>query len=123
MPRAHGQIAERTEKAAAAIARTLGASPVRVLFRVALPLAAPGLLSGAALCWARALGEFGATLMFAGSLAGRTQTLPLAIYAALESDLRAARALSLVLVVVAFVLLVAVQSAERAGARSGPERE
>jgi len=105
------------------IARTLGASPVRVLFRVALPLAAPGLLSGAALCWARALGEFGATLMFAGSLAGRTQTLPLAIYAALESDLRAARALSLVLVVVAFVLLVAVQSAERAGTRRSPERD
>ncbi len=91
------------------IARTLGAGPVSVLFRIALPLAAPGLVSGAALAWARALGEFGATLMFAGSLTGRTQTLPLAIYAALETDLRAARALSLVLVVVAFVLLVAVR--------------
>jgi len=96
------------------IARTLGAGPARVLFRVALPLAAPGLLSGIALAWARALGEFGATLMFAGSLSGRTQTLPLAIYAALESDLRAARALSLVLVAIAFALLLAVQSAERA---------
>jgi len=93
------------------IARTLGAGPLTVLFRIALPLAAPGLASGAALSWARALGEFGATLMFAGSLAGRTQTLPLAIYAALETDLRAARALSLVLVVIAFVLLVAVRSA------------
>ena len=100
------------------IARTLGAGPGRVLFRVGLPLAAPGLLSGAALCWARALGEFGATLMFAGSLGGRTQTLPLAIYAALETDLRAARALSLVLVSMAFVLLVAVRSTERrSGAR------
>jgi molybdate transport system permease protein len=99
------------------IARTLGAGPARVLFRVALPLAAPGLSSGLALAWARALGEFGATLMFAGSLSGRTQTLPLAIYAALESDLRAARALSLVLVVIAFVLLFAVESARRA---SGP---
>jgi molybdate transport system permease protein len=96
------------------IARSLGAGPTRVLFRVGLPLAAPGLLSGVALAWARALGEFGATLMFAGSLTGRTQTLPLAIYAALESDLRAARSLSLVLVVIAFVLLLAVQSAERA---------
>jgi molybdate transport system permease protein len=95
------------------IARSLGASPARVLFRVGLPLAAPGLVSGAALCWARALGEFGATLMFAGSLSGRTQTLPLAIYAALEADLDAARALALVLVAVAFVLLAAVRSAER----------
>jgi molybdate transport system permease protein len=104
------------------IARTLGASPWRVLFRVGLPLAAPGLVSGAALCWARALGEFGATLMFAGSLAGRTQTLPLAIYAALETDLGAARALSLVLVVIAFALLVAVRTAERVSARDGAER-
>jgi len=93
------------------IARTLGARPLTVLFRIALPLAAPGLASGAALSWARALGEFGATLMFAGSLGGRTQTLPLAIYAALETDLRAARALSLLLVAIAFVLLVAVRSA------------
>ncbi|HTQ08195.1 MAG TPA: ABC transporter permease [Polyangiaceae bacterium] len=95
------------------IARSLGAGTARVLFRVALPLAAPGLLSGVALAWARALGEFGATLMFAGSLSGRTQTLPLAIYAALESDVRAARALSLVLVCIAFVLLFAVRSSER----------
>jgi molybdate transport system permease protein len=103
------------------IARTLGARPLTVLFRVALPLAAPGLASGAALSWARALGEFGATLMFAGSLAGRTQTLPLAIYAALESDLRAARALSFVLVAIAFVLLVAVRSARGAfGEREEP---
>ena len=101
------------------IARTLGASPGRVLFRVGLPLAAPGLASGAALCWARALGEFGATLMFAGSLGGRTQTLPLAIYAALETDLRAARALSLVLVGMAFLLLVAVRGAEQPDARRG----
>jgi molybdate transport system permease protein len=104
------------------IARTLGASPARVLFRVGLPLAMPGLLSGAALCWARALGEFGATLMFAGSLAGRTQTLPLAIYAALETDLRAARALSLVLVFIAFALLVAVRGAERSSTRTRGER-
>lgn len=83
------------------VARTLGASPRRAWFEVALPSAGPGLLSGAALAWARALGEFGATLMFAGSLSGRTQTLPLAIYAALERDLDEARALALFLVVVA----------------------
>ena len=88
------------------VARTLGASPARIFFRVALPLAGPGLVSGAAMAWARALGEFGATLMFAGNLTGKTQTLPLAIYTALESDLRAAQALSLLLVVVAFGLLL-----------------
>jgi molybdate transport system permease protein len=87
------------------VARTLGATPTVAFFRVALPLARPGLASGAALAWARALGEFGATLLFAGNLEGRTQTLPLAIYAALESDVGAARALSLALVAVAFTLL------------------
>jgi molybdate transport system permease protein len=87
------------------VARTFGASPLRVFFRVAVPIAAPGLVAGAAMSWARALGEFGATLMFAGNLQGRTQTLPLAIYTALESDMRAAQALSVVLVVVAFALL------------------
>jgi molybdate transport system permease protein len=92
------------------VARTFGASPLRLFLRIGLPLAAPGLIAGAALCWARALGEFGATLMFAGNLAGRTQTLPLAIYTALESDLRAAQALSLVLVAVAFGLLVGVRA-------------
>lgn len=95
------------------VARTFGASPFRVFFRVALPLAAPGLVAGAAMSWARSLGEFGATLMFAGNLQGRTQTLPLAIYTALESDLRAAQALSIVLVVVAFSLLVFVRAVLR----------
>ena len=77
-----------------AVARTLGVSPARLLLRIALPLARRGLVAGAAMAWARALGEFGTTLMFAGNLSGTTQTLPLAIYAALESDLRAAQALS-----------------------------
>jgi molybdate transport system permease protein len=95
------------------IGRTLGASPARVLFRIALPLAAPGIASGAALSFARALGEFGATLMFAGSIAGRTQTLPLAIYAGMETDLRAAQALSLLLVVVAVALLFVVRLTTR----------
>jgi molybdate transport system permease protein len=92
------------------VARTFGASPLRVFGRIALPLAAPGLVAGAALSWARSLGEFGATLMFAGNLQGRTQTLPLAIYTALEVDLRAAQALSVLLVVVAFALLIFVRA-------------
>jgi molybdate transport system permease protein len=95
------------------VARTFGASPLRVWLRIALPLAAPGLVAGAALSWARSLGEFGATLMFAGNLQGRTQTLPLAIYTALEVDLRAAQALSVLLVVVAFALLLFVRAVLR----------
>lgn len=101
------------------VARTFGASPLRIFFRLAVPLAAPGLVAGAAMSWARSLGEFGATLMFAGNLQGQTQTLPLAIYTALESDIRAAQALSIILVVVAFALLLLV----RAGLRRSTEPE
>jgi molybdate transport system permease protein len=95
------------------VARSFGASPLRIFLRVALPLATPGLLAGAAMSWARSLGEFGATLMFAGNLEGVTQTLPLAIYAALESDLRAAQALSIVLMIFALALLVFVRAVLR----------
>jgi molybdate transport system permease protein len=91
------------------VARSLGAGPVRLFVRVVLPLAAPGLVAGAAMAWARALGEFGATLMFAGNLPGVTQTLPLAVYTAMEADVRVAQALALVLVTVALVLLLAVR--------------
>ena len=104
-----------------AVARTLGASPARLFFRIALPLARRGLVAGAAMAWARALGEFGATLMFAGNLSGTTQTLPLAIYTALESDLRAAQALSVVLVLTAFALLALLRGRDllpRRGSRS-----
>jgi len=94
------------DRAVLVVARTLGAGPARVFFRVAVPLARSGLVGGAAMAWARALGEFGATLMFAGNMPGKTQTLPLAIYTALEGDLRAAQALSLLLVIVAFGLLL-----------------
>jgi len=87
------------------VARSLGASPARVFFRVALPIAAPGLVAGAAMAWARALGEFGATLMFAGNLTGKTQTLTLAIYTTFESDLVAAQSISVVMVAVAFSIL------------------
>lgn len=96
------------------VARTLGASPLRVFARIALPLARPSLIAGALISWARSLGEFGATLMFAGNLEGETQTLPLAIYTALESELRAAQALSLVLLAFAFALLLVVRTSERA---------
>lgn len=96
------------------VARTLGASPPRVFFTVAVPLSWSALASGAAMSWARALGEFGATLMFAGNLIGRTQTLPLAIYSALESDLQTAQSLSVVLVAVAVALLVAMRAGTRA---------
>ena len=95
----------RIDEAQLTVARTLGASPAEVFVRVAVPLASPGLIAGAAMCWARALGEFGATLMFAGNLTGETQTLTLAVYTTFESDMRAAQAISLVLVVVAFTLL------------------
>ena len=88
------------------VARTLGQKPAGAFLQVALPLALPGMISGAALSWARALGEFGATLLFAGNLSETTQTMPLAIYTAMESDVRAAVAISLVLVAVAFVLLL-----------------
>jgi molybdate transport system permease protein len=97
----------RIDESQLTVARTLGASPARVFFRIAVPLAAPGLIAGAAMSWARALGEFGATLMFAGNLQGETQTLTLAVYTTFESDMRAAQAISLVLVVVAFALLYA----------------
>jgi len=100
----------RIEPELLVVARSLGASPARLLLRVAIPIAAPGLLAGAVMSWARALGEFGATLMFAGNLPGVTQTLPLAIYTALESDVRIAQTLSIILVVVALGLLLLVRS-------------
>lgn len=88
------------------VAATLGASPTRTLFTVTLPLVFPGLLSGAVLSFARALGEFGATLTFAGSLQGRTRTLPLEIYLQREADPDAAIALSLLLVIFAGIIMV-----------------
>lgn len=87
------------------VAATLGARPTTVLFRVGLPLVLPGLASGAVLSFARSLGEFGATLTFAGSLQGVTRTLPLEIYLERETDADAAVALSLVLVVIAVLVV------------------
>lgn len=87
-------------------ARVEGASELQVFRFVTAPVAAPALFGGAVLAWARALGEFGATIMFAGQFAGRTQTMPLAIYAALESDTDAALSLSVLLLGLSFALLV-----------------
>ena len=90
-------------------AATLGAGRWPTFRRVTLPLIAPSLGAGIALCWARALGEFGATITFAGNLPGVTQTMPLAVYIALETDLEAAIALSLVLLVISLALLIALR--------------
>ncbi len=87
-------------------AATLGAGRWTVLRRVTLPLIAPALIAGTVLAWARALGEFGATITFAGNLPGVTQTLPLAVYAALDTDRDAAIALSLVLLVASLAVLL-----------------
>ncbi len=92
-----------------AAARTLGAGPLRVFARIALPLAVPGLGVGSSLAFARGLGEFGATIMFAGSLQRVTQTLPLAIYAELDRDFDAALAIGALLVLVSVAVLAAVK--------------
>ncbi len=90
-------------------AATLGAGRWMVLRRVTLPMVAPSLGAGLVLTWARALGEFGATITFAGNLQGRTQTLPLAVFVALERDRDVAVALSLVMVAVSLTVLVALR--------------
>lgn len=102
---------ERYEDAAA----TLGASRWMIFRRVTIPNAAPSIITGALLCWARALGEFGATVTFAGNLQGRTQTMPLAVFLALESDRDAAIALSLVLIAVSLAVLVPLRDRWLAG--------
>ncbi len=89
--------------------RTLGAGEARTLARIAIPNAAPGLAAGAALAWGRALGEFGATLVFAGSLQGVTQTAPLAIYGRFGDDFDGALALSAVLIAVSGAILLGVK--------------
>jgi molybdate transport system permease protein len=99
------QMDQRYEEAAA----TLGAGPWRRFWTVTVPLIGPSLAAGGALCWARALGEFGATITFAGSLPGRTQTMPTAIYVLLQSNEGAAISVALVLLAVSLVVLVALR--------------
>ncbi len=99
-------------------AATLGASRLVVFRRVSLPLVAPSVLGGTVLAWARALGEFGATITFAGNVPGRTQTMPLAVYLAMESDPEAAIALSLVLLAASLAVLVGLRGRWMPGGRS-----
>ena len=99
------------------VAATLGARPTTVLRTVTLPLVLPGLVSGAVLAFARSLGEFGATLTFAGSLQGVTRTLPLEIYLQRETDPAAAVALSLLLIAVAAAIVIATASRRLGGVR------
>ena len=105
---AHEAFAALDESLLAA-SRTLGASEARTFARVAVPVTLPALGTGAALAWGRALGEFGATLMFAGSFRGVTQTAPLAIYGQFSTDFTAALALSAVLVVLSALVLLLVK--------------
>jgi molybdate transport system permease protein len=105
---------DRTLEAASA---TLGMGPLRTFAYVTVPLAAPSLLGGIVLCWARALGEFGATIMFAGNLQGVSQTLPLAVYLNLESgNLPVAVTLSAILVVFSLLVVIAVRAFAERGA-------
>ncbi|WFN33934.1 ABC transporter permease [Methanogenium sp. S4BF] len=97
-------------------ARTLGASPLRTFARITMPLAAGGLISGAVMTFARALGEFGATIMFAGNIQGRTQTMPLAIYTTMQGDLDASLALAVILVIISFGVITGVRYTLRRGA-------
>ncbi len=93
------------------VAATLGESELGVFFRVTIPLAFPSLIGGAVMAWARALGEFGATIMFAGNFPGRTQTMSLAVYTVLESDLWAALTLAMLLVFLSFIALITFRAA------------
>ncbi|MFK4227101.1 ABC transporter permease [Streptomyces sp. NPDC019890] len=100
-----GGLRPRYEETAA----SLGAPPVRVFFTVTMPMVAPGLIAGAALTWARALGEFGATITFAGNLPGTTQTLPLQVYLLLQDEPEAATSVSLLLLAIAMLVLIALR--------------
>jgi molybdate transport system permease protein len=94
-------------------ARTLGASPLRVFLTVTLPLTAGGLVSGAVMTFGRALGEFGATIMFAGNMPGVSQTMPLAVYVGLESNFNLGLTISIVLVIISFLIMITVRLVTR----------
>jgi molybdate transport system permease protein len=102
------------------VAATLGASPLRIFWRIVLPLAWPSVVAGAILCWARGLSELGATLIFAGNFEGRTQTMPLAIIHVFEAgrSINVAIALAVILVIAASVLLLLLRLLARSAARS-----
>jgi molybdate transport system permease protein len=101
-------------------ARLLNPSKLSVFFTVTLPLATNGVLAGVVMTWARAMGEFGATIMFAGNLPGVTQTMPLAIYVLMAFDPLASNVLSAILVVISFTILVIFKFLDRGGRRALP---
>ncbi|MDD5419705.1 MAG: ABC transporter permease subunit, partial [Methanomicrobiaceae archaeon] len=90
-------------------ARSLGSTTLPTFFIIVLPLVKSGLIAGAIMSFARALGEFGATIMFAGNIQGRTQTMPLAIYTTMQGDLNASITLSVILIIISFVVLFIVK--------------
>ncbi len=99
----------QSDKGLEEAARTMGASPSRVFFTIALPAARPAIIAGLALAWARSLGEFGASITFAGSFPGRTQTLPMAVYELVSVDYRLSLVLSLVLILISVGVLAAMR--------------
>jgi molybdate transport system permease protein len=98
---------EQLDPAYEQTARTLGASQVRIFATITLPLTANGLVSGAVMTFGRALGEFGATIMFAGNLPGVTQTMPLAVYVGLEGNFNIGITISILLVLISFAIMIA----------------
>jgi molybdate transport system permease protein len=104
---------EQLDPAYEQTARTLGASPFRTLLSVTFPMTAGGLVSGAVMTFGRALGEFGATIMFAGNLPGVTQTMPLAVYVGMESNLYVGLTISILLVVISFAIMLAVRLVQK----------
>jgi len=100
---------EQMDPAYEQTARTLGASPLRILTQITLPLTAGGLVSGAVMTFGRALGEFGATIMFAGNLPGVTQTMPLAVYVGMEGNFMVGLTISIILVLISFAIMIAVR--------------
>jgi molybdate transport system permease protein len=100
---------EQLDPAYEQTARTLGASPLRTFIQITLPLTAGGLVSGAVMTFGRALGEFGATIMFAGNLPGVTQTMPLAVYVGMEGNFVVGLTISIILVLISFAIMIAVR--------------
>jgi len=112
---------EQVDRRIVGAARTFGAGPWRAFLTVTVPLVRPSLVAGLVLTWARALGEFGATITFAGNTPGRTQTIPLAVYSALESGDDSALAMSMLMVAVSVVVLVSLRGRWIGALRRGGE--
>ena len=106
---------EQLDPAYEQTARTLGASPLRIFWTIVLPLTVSGLVSGAVMTFARALGEFGATIMFAGNLPGVTQTMPLAIYTGMQGDFNIGITIAILLVIISFGIMIVVRILSRRG--------